>query len=194
MDGGKPKSPPSDGFSMVLTDYESPGPDTTAGAALAQNLDFMESQIGLRPSIIQNIDGLKSSSRPLSDYIKNSSLVIAGSPAPHDQLGNKIGVGEDGHKSSNNTFKQDLFYSLCWHSPESTCIAMTWSANACERLEFWSDPNACLGRALVIAPAEFRTYRPRRGTATVVESLSGESSNDTMLAIFARPRLMSLLQ
>ena len=28
----------------------------------------------------------------------------------------------------------------------------------------------------------------------MVESLSGESSNDTMLAIFARPRLMSLLQ
>ena len=67
---------------------------------------------------------------------------------------------------------------------------MTWSLSACKRLAFWADA-PCARRSLFIARATFDTYRPRCGYAHDLSGLADEE--DTMLALFLRPKLVDKL-
>ena len=48
---------------------------------------------------------------------------------------------------------------------------MTYSASACQRLEYWHDRYD--GRVLLVAPAHLAHYRPRRGLADDLSALAG---------------------
>ena len=59
---------------------------------------------------------------------------------------------------------------------------MTYSNGACGRLEFWTLPDTYPPRTLVVAPAWFAHYRPRRGLADALHALADEL--DTMVAMY----------
>ena len=49
---------------------------------------------------------------------------------------------------------------------------MTYSSSACGKLDYWFDNFD--GRALIVMPAFFRSYKPRKGFADTLERLSDE--------------------
>ena len=59
---------------------------------------------------------------------------------------------------------------------------MTYSNGACGRLEFWTLPDTYPPRTLVVAPAWFAHYRPRRGLANTLDALADVP--DTMVAMY----------
>ena len=79
-------------------------------------------------------------------------------------------------------FKEEVFYSLCYATPRDSAVVMTYSNGACGRLEFWTLPDTYPPRTLVVAPAWFAHYRPRRGLANTLDALADVS--DTMVAMY----------
>ena len=59
---------------------------------------------------------------------------------------------------------------------------MTYSNGACGKLEYWTLPDTYPPRTLVVAPAWFAHYRPRRGLADTLDALADVP--DTMLAMY----------
>ena len=100
-------------------------------------------------------------------------------PAGHDPF--NVPLDQD-TASGNVRFKEEVFYSLCYATPPDSAVVMTYSNGACGRLEFWTLPDTYPPRTLVVAPAWFAHYRPRRGLANTLDTLADVP--DTMVAMY----------
>jgi hypothetical protein len=173
----------SGGFALFLvpTDMKSPaGTATVAGLELACNMKILREK-GCQSELLQGVSALD-----IPKDLQTSSIFIAGSPAKHDLYSMPLqGPGSTDVRK----FKEQVFYSMCHHTPAKSVVVMTYSAWACGQLEFWVQPEH-KGRALFVFPAFFKTYRPRSGYAHNLQELGqgvGEVAKvpDTMVAIFA---------
>ena len=126
-------------------------------------------------------------------------VYLVGSPANHDPYRQRLA----GQHGGNISFKQDVFFSMCWNTPQDTAVAMTYSQSACtfkqlgvdKGLEWWSVLQPYPARTFMVAPAWFRSYRPSKGLAESNEELAlNPESPDTMVAIFATAAMMAKLQ
>ena len=143
----------------------------------------------------QNVSALD-----IPEELKNEGKVfLVGSPANHDPNRQKLA----GQHGGNISFKQDVFFSMCWNTPQDTAVAMTYSQSACtfkkmgvdKGLEWWSVLQLYPARTFMVAPAWFRSYRPSQGLAESNEELALNPENpDTMVAIFATAAMMAKLQ
>ena len=103
---------------------------------------------------------------------------VGASPAGHRP--------EEGQCSTGcSSFKEDVFYSMCWQTRAfpDLVVVMTFSHSDCERLEWWTDKSEASGRILMVSPAWFREYRPRRWRPSNALTLQADA-NDTMVAVF----------
>jgi len=121
------------------------------------------------------------------DLLINTVVFLVGSPANHDPDNNRI---EGVPRVNNVEFKSQVFYSMCWATPADSVVAMTWSLGACcpPDLAWWTDQS---DRVLVVAPAFFRSYRPRMGLADTDAELSHEA--DTMISLYVPVTMMPCL-
>ena len=178
-------------ISIQMTDFKSPPPETQAGVVLTDNMKKLSTLMRVpqdQIDVTQDVDVLMIDERHQS-ILKRASMVVMGSPAPHSHDGCKR-TSPHSHMS-NVSFKQAAFYSVCWHTPPEVTVAMTWSASACDKIEFWAD-GGLTNRRLTIEKANFDSYRPRKGLSSSLEELS-YTGKDTMVAICMHPRLHSKL-
>ena len=170
-------------ITLTMTEMCQLSHDSVAGRELVQHLQTMKRLCGTDEALeVQH--GVDILDRRHDELLSTASCVLAGSPAPHDHVGlrgNQLSI------TDNVRFKENAFYSLCWRTTADTVVAMTWSLSACGRLDFWTDA-PCSRRCLVVARATFDTYRPRRGLDNELSCLADEE--DTMLALFLRPKLL----
>ena len=108
------------------------------------------------------------------------AVFLAGSPANHDPDNVQF---SDEPICDNRRFKEAVFYSMCWKTPSDSAVAMTYSAGACGRLEFWTVPEEVNTRVLMVLPAWFATYQPRKGLSSTLEPLQ-DLAVDTMIALY----------
>ena len=159
----------------VLTDMVCPPPSSTAGALLATNLEkIKESGVtvhGPREAV--------SAFDVPDDLLADTCVFLIGSPAGHDPFNERL---DQNPASDNVRFKEAIFYSLCHATPPESAVAMTYSNGACGKLEYWTLPDTYPPRTLVVAPAWFAHYRPRRGLADTLDALADVP--DTMLAMY----------
>ena len=164
---------------ITLTDKQALGPDSLAGAALKDNLAVLKHlggsgeppQTGI--SIFEIPEELKTP----------GAIFLAGSPAGN---GPRYQHTEADPYLNNVNFKEAAFYSLCHHTPTFSAIVMTYSPSACgRRLEFWTLPEEDPPRALLVLPAWFARYVPRKGIEDSLEALADE--RDTMVAMYVPP-------
>ena len=159
----------------VLTDMVCPPPSSTAGAQLATNLEkIKESGVtvhGPREAV--------SAFDVPDDLLADTCVFLIGSPAGHDPFNERL---DQNPASDNVRFKEAIFYSLCHATPPESAVAMTYSNGACGKLEYWTLPDTYPPRTLVVAPAWFAHYRPRRGLADTLDALADVP--DTMLAMY----------
>lgn len=182
----EPTTGPPAGCSIILTDMESPAPDTPAGQELLRRLALLRN-LGATTQLWprQKVSALAVP----TDLMGSGTVFLAGSPANHDPHNNRI----DGVPCYGNAaFKEAVFYSLAWYSREDAVVALTYSASACGSLDFRTVPWS--RRAMLVIPVWFRHYQPRLGLADSLEALADDAASDTMLAIFAPAELLSTLQ
>ena len=160
---------------VVLTDMVSPPPSSTAGAELATNLMKIK-QSGVT---VHGPRQKVSAFLVPGDLLSDTCVFLIGSPAGHDPF--NVPLDQD-TASGNVRFKEEVFYSLCYATPRDSAVVMTYSNGACGRLEFWTLPDTYPPRTLVVAPAWFAHYRPRRGLANTQEALADVP--DTMVAMY----------
>ena len=123
-----------------------------------------------------------------TDLKTGTTVFLAGSPANHDPENKRI----EGESYANKVgYKQQIFYSLCWNTPADSAVALTYSASACEGIEWWSVNEAYPPRVMMVVPAWFKTYRPRLGLADTLGELADEA--DTMLALYMPASFVPLL-
>ena len=115
-------------------------------------------------------------------------VFLVGSPANHDTKNRRFGESA----ADNVTFKQQVFYSMCWETPQTSAVVMTFSQSACGLIEWWSDWEVFPSRTFLLAPAWFRKYRPRRGLADDLGPLADKP--DTVVAIFAPASFMKAIR
>ena len=106
-------------------------------------------------------------------------MFLIGSPAGHGRFNVRLDQDTAG---DNVRFKEETFYSLCHATPPESAVAMTYSNGACGKLEYWTLPDTYPPRTLVVAPAWFAHYRPRRGLANTLDALADVP--DTMVAMY----------
>ena len=143
----------------------------------------------------QNVSALD-----IPEELKNEGKVfLVGSPANHDPCRQRLA----GQHGGNISFKQDVFFSMCWNTPQDTAVAMTYSQSACtfkhrgvdKGLEWWSVLQHYPARTFMVAPAWFPSYQPSTGLAESNGELALNPENpDTMVAIFATAAMMAKLQ
>jgi hypothetical protein len=173
------------GSRIYLTDMASPSSTTLAGQHLEQNMSYLRDAGITQEQPVQMVSALD-----VPSDLKHGTIVyLAGSPANHDPDNNRF---PDVSRSNNSIFKEEVFYSLCWNTPKESAVAMTYSARACSRLEFWTLPHEDPPRALMVLPAWFATYRPRLGLADTHMELTDGSH--TMMAIYAPVCMAKQLQ
>ena len=132
-----------------------------------RNLAYLKN-LGYRQGRPQeDVDGLNIS----VDLLTAASVIIAGSPSPHD--------ADAVYHTDGGTieFKQNMFYSLQSHSEQHQTIMMTYAPGAIPEpyhLELWID--AGNKRVTLASPAFFRKYRPRRGLNDDVRVLSDDDN------------------
>ena len=90
-------------------------------------------------------------------------MFLIGSPAGHGLFNVRL---DQDTASDDVRFKEETFYSLCHATPPESAVAMTFSNGASGKLEYWSLPDTDPPRTVVVAPAWFAHYRPRRGLVT----------------------------
>ena len=160
---------------VVLTDMVCPPPGSTAGAVLATNLEKIKHSgvtvHGPREAV--------SAFHVPDDLLAGTCVFLIGSPAGHDPFNVRL---DQDTRSDKVRFKEEVFYSLCHATPPESAVAMTYSNGACGKLEFWTLPDTYPPRTLVVAPAWFAHYRPRRGLADTLDALADVP--DTMLAMY----------
>ena len=176
---------------IIVTDMTSPSAETSAGKSLRANMEALRN-LNCTCQESQELPLQNVSAMDISDKLRNEGTVfLAGSPANHDPSGERL----PGQNGGNISFKQDVFFSMCWNTPQHTAVAMTFSQSACtflhlsgvERsLEWWTVLQPYPPRTFMVALAWFRSYRPSRGLAENNEGLAEDPENaDTMVAIFA---------
>jgi hypothetical protein len=171
-----------DASRFVLTDMESPQPGNIAGDELERNLRTMQQEAG--STVARPLRGISALNVP-AGLMEGVGVFLAGSPANHDLEGDRT---SEIPSAGNVTFKQFVFYSLCWNTPKDSVVLMTFSASACGRLEWWTDSE--FRRALLVAPAYFENYRPRLGLRCSLEELSDEAE-DTRVAAFVPVHMLA---
>ena len=171
-----------------MTDMISPAADTVAGICLRENLATLrqlrcsEQDLPLQSVDVKDIP---------EDLKVGTAAFCVGSPHNHDPDNNHI---EGDRKGCAANFKQNVFYSMCWHTPADTAVIMTYSQEAAGKLIWWSIMQAFPTRVTMIAPAWFRSYRPRIGLASDISELGPPRDPDTVVAIYAPPEFMKQLQ
>ena len=174
-------------FTLTLTDKVSPSPNTDAGRMLVANMDKLR-HLGYTDQSApqQNVSALNIPQNLLND----TTVFLVGSPANHDPYNQRL----PGESDANHIkFKQEVFYSMCWATPKHSAVVMTFSQSACKKLEWWSVLQSYPTRTFMLAPAWFRTYRPRLGLADDMSELRKSDEVDTTVAIFAPTSFMSKL-
>ena len=149
-----------------LTDVVCPPPGFTAGAVLATNLENIKNS-GV--TVHGPREAVSAFDVP-DDLLADTCVFLIGSPAGHDPFNERL---DQTPASDNVRFKEEIFYSLCHATPPESAVAMTYS-NGC--------PATYPPRTLVVAPAWFAHYRPRRGLADTLDALADVP--DTMLAMY----------
>ena len=121
-------------FEVIVTDMISPSAETPAGTTMRENMEELRRlECTAQPLPHQNVSALS-----IPDHFKTEGKVfLVGSPANHDPYGQKLA----GQHGGNISFKQDVFFSMCWNTPQHTAVAMTYSQSACtfndKGLEWW---------------------------------------------------------
>ena len=180
-------------LTITMADYKSPSPGSVAGDELAQNLDHLKNLLRIpNLDVTQGVDVLIGNADQ-DAILQRASMVVVGSPAPHDPDGSKEWSAH-GH-ISNADFKPYAFYALMWRTPSDVTVAITWSNSACKSLDFrvdWEQGRMPFAeRTMQIWRARFNTYRPRRGLQESLAELSDE--DDTMVALGLPPCLLPKL-
>ena len=179
--------PPIRMFEMILTDMTSPSPSTASGQVLRTNMDALRKlKYTDQQEPRQNVSALD-----IPEELKNEGTVfLVGSPANHDPDRNR----HAGQFGGNITFKQDVFFSMCWNTPPRTAVVMTFSQSACtfkkdgadKGLEWWTVLQPDPLRTFMLSPAWFQSYQPSQGYSENNDVLAADRENpDTMVAIFA---------
>ena len=178
-------------FEVIVTDMTSPSAETPAGTTMLANMEELRKFNCTVQLPCQNVSALD-----IPEQLKMEGKVfLVGSPANQDPYRQRLA----GQHGGNISFKQDVFFSMCWNTPQHTAVAMTFSQGACtfnnKGLEWWSVLQPYPGRTFMVAPAWFRSYRPSQGLAENNEGLALDLENpDTMVAIFAPAAFMMKLQ
>ena len=94
-------------------------------------------------------------------------MFLIGSPAGHGPFNVRL---DQDTASDDVRFKEETFYSLCHATPPESAVAMTYSNGAFGQPEYWTLPDTYPPRTLVVAPAWFEHYRPRRGLADTLDA------------------------
>ena len=87
-----------------------------------------------------------------------------------------------GHDPFNVRLDQDTASDNVRATPPESAVAMTYSNGASGKLEYWSLPDTDPPRTVVVAPAWFAHYRPRRGLVDTLDALADVP--DTVLAMY----------
>ena len=141
---------------IVVTDIISPDIESVAGRQLALNMEELRSLGCLQHWPRQNVSAFDI----VQDLKTDTKLFLVGSPASHDPQNQRI----EGQSQANNIqFKGEVFYSICWNSEITIVVAMTFSASACGKMEWWSVGEIFPPRVLMVTPAWFQAYKPRLG-------------------------------
>ena len=172
----------------MLTDQSSPASHTFAGSELRRNMQ----QLRIAGYSTQEEPEQQVSALDIPSHLKvGTSVFLIGSPANHDPDNNPV---EGERKGSSAIFKQNIFFSMCWNTPGSSAVIMTFSQQACGKLEWWSVMQQYPTRIFMLAPAWFESYRPRIGLADDMSELSWPDTIDTVVAIFAPASFMQALR
>ena len=180
---------------ICITDMISPGGNTVAGRKLQENMDELR-VLGCtnQDQVTQNVSAMN-----IPEKLKiGTKVFLVGSPADHDPDGN----GHADQCGGCRKFKEDIFFSMCWHTPAHTACLMTYSQRACtvagegyaKGLVWWTVLQEYPARTFMLAPAWFQSYRPSYGLADSVDILTDSVNPDTMVAIFAPASFMPKLQ
>jgi hypothetical protein len=161
---------------IIVTDFQSPAPESAAGKALQANMMLLHERGCAQAWPTQQVSCFD---LPASDPVK---VYIAGSPAGHDATGART---SDGVRSNHAEFNQEAFYSMTWHTPPESIVAMTYSSSSCPKMEWWTEYTDV--RILMIAKAYFNKYRPRLGLEDNLDALNHDPSKDTKVALFLPP-------
>jgi hypothetical protein len=132
------------GARLVMTDMVSPAPQTLAGRELETNMQVL---LRMRCTQTWPLQGVSAFQVP-TDLKTGTTVFLAGSPANHDPENKRM----EGESYANKVeFKQEIFYSLCWNTPADSAVALTYSASACEGIEWWSVNEAYPPRVMLVA-------------------------------------------
>ena len=183
-------------FQFILTNMASPNAETPGGQTMQANMEKLRNlNCTTQEEPMQNVSALKIPEGLLTE----GTVFLVGSPANHGPDGNPL-AGQHGDFIR---FKEQVFYSMCWHTPPHTAVAMTFSQGACtynqegtwKSLEWWTVLQDYPGRTFMLAPAWFRSYRPSKGLGeNNTELLCDTEKADTMVAIFAPAAFLAKLQ
>ena len=163
---------------IIVTDFQSPARESVAGKALQANMRRLHER-GCQAWPTQQVSCFR---LPASEPVK---VYIAGSPAGHYATGART---SDGVRSNHVEFKQEAFYSMAWHTPPESIVAMTYSSSSCPKMEWWTEYTDV--RMLMVAKAYFNNYRPRLGLNDNLDALAYDTSDisdrqeDTKVALF----------
>ena len=160
---------------LVLTDMVSPDAHTLAGAELQANLQRLRAGGYQVPPPLQSVSAFDVP----DSLIQGTAVFLLGSPAGHDPHGGRL---KQHSRANNKRFKEQVFYSMCYQTPPSSALVMTYSASACGRMEFWTAPDEDPMRSLMVCPAWFQRYQPRLGLADSLGALA--DAPDTMVAMY----------
>ena len=184
-------------FTIFVTDMRSPDAETPSGKIMRRNMKLLRNLKYSHQALPQqNVSALDIPKHLLQE----GNVFLVGSPANHDPCGDRVA----GQHGNNISFKQDVFFSMCYHTPEDSVVAMTFSQSACiffteegykKGLEWWTVTKPGSHRVLMVAPAWFQRYQPSKGLAENNTMLAADPEKpDTMVAIFAPPSWMAKLE
>ena len=154
---------------MVITDMYPPSDTSAAYATMQTNLGRLR-VFGYKGIPMRDVDAFALNGTAL---LKDASIVVATSPAGHDN---------DGTPTSHmgcQAFKQNLFYKLCFDTGAHQTVVMTYCPSAIpspKRLELWLelDQSYLQGRTIIATLAHCRQYRCHVGLEQQPESLLGD--------------------
>lgn len=168
------------GRRIIITDFDFPKANTLAGVVLQKNMDRLQ-KAGVAQTNPHN--EVSVFDIPL-EYLSQARVLIAGSPAGHDQTGKQLRLGSS---ASSIKFKQEAFYAMCWQAnlkgKKGAAVFMTFSKSACGRLAWWTEAELLDGYTLMVLDAWFPSYMPSKGLADSLETLSNEA--DTVVGVYA---------
>ena len=149
---------------VVLTDMVCPPPSFTAGAVLATNLE----EIKKSGVTVHAPCRAVSVFHVPDDFLAGTCVFLIGSLVGHDPF--------------NVRLDQDTASDNVRATPPESAVAMTHSNGASGKLEYWSLLDTDPPRTVVVAPAWFAHYRPRRGLVDTLDALADVP--DTMLEMY----------